>query len=123
MQKYEFEQRLNGDTVSDEDYKIIEQVYNWHPADFDKDAIAALYKEFGMVIIMDLLPRSIKAMEIDMDLKIANREVYKLKRMAQAVRMGCDLNNIPIEEGDDVCANLVKRSMGNTDEPQSKDGS
>lgn len=49
--------------ISDEDYKIVEFVYNYHPCNFDKEAIAKLVEEFGMAIIYDMIPRSEAAME------------------------------------------------------------
>lgn len=50
MQKHEFEERIES-TVSDEDYKLIEFVYQFHPVIRNvsgKDEVAELYKSFGM---------------------------------------------------------------------------
>ena len=57
MMKYEFEERL-GYEVTDEEYKVIEYVYMWHPV-FDgcahpKDKIVNLYDDFGMSVIMGM---------------------------------------------------------------------
>ena len=52
MQKQEFEERIEG-TVSDEDYKLIEFVYQFHPVIRNvsgKDEVAELYKSFGMAL-------------------------------------------------------------------------
>lgn len=52
MQKQEFEERIER-TVTDEQYKVIEEVYMWHPSILNtsgKDEVAELYKSFGMTI-------------------------------------------------------------------------
>lgn len=59
MQKQEFEERIER-TVTDEQYKVIEEVYMWHPSirnTSGKDEVAELYKSFGMTIFHDMLPR------------------------------------------------------------------
>lgn len=46
MQKQEFEERIER-TVTDEQYKVIEEVYMWHPSirnTSGKDEVAELYK-------------------------------------------------------------------------------
>lgn len=62
--KCEFEERIAG-TVSQENYQIIEFVYNYYPKIGDKNAVAVLYKQFGMVIFKDLLPRAQKIAELE----------------------------------------------------------
>lgn len=50
MQKQEFEERIER-TVTDEQYKVIEEVYMWHPSirnTSGKDEVAELYKSFGL---------------------------------------------------------------------------
>lgn len=67
MQKQEFEERIER-TVTDEQYKVIEEVYMWHPSirnTSGKDEVAELYKSFGMTIFHDMLPRAKKAHELD----------------------------------------------------------
>lgn len=52
MQKQEFEEKIER-TVTDEQYKVIEEVYMWHPSirnTSGKDEVAELYKSFGMTI-------------------------------------------------------------------------
>ena len=58
-------------SINDADYECLEFVYNWHPCNFDKEAIVSLYVEFGMCIIYDLLPRSQMAMEHEHDIESA----------------------------------------------------
>lgn len=48
MQKQEFEERIER-TVTDEQYKVIEEVYMWHPSirnTSGKDEVAELYKSY-----------------------------------------------------------------------------
>ena len=55
-------------TISDSDYEIIETVYAFHPAISDvrgKEQIAWLYTTLGMAVINDMLPRAIKARELE----------------------------------------------------------
>ena len=80
MQKREFEERIEG-KVTDEQYKIIEAVYMWHPSVRDtsgKDEVAELFKSFGMSIFHDMLPRAKKAQELDEKLRVAQREVDRI---------------------------------------------
>lgn len=90
MQKCEFEKRL-GAEVSEQDYKKIETVYNWYPVDLDKDAIAALYKEFGMTLIVDMLPRAMKASEIETKLRSVRSEERKLQDQLEELKTGGDI--------------------------------
>ena len=81
MQKQEFEERIER-TVTDEQYKVIEEVYMWHPSmrnTSGKDEVAELYKSFGMTIFHDMLPRTKKAHELDELLRNAQREVQRIQ--------------------------------------------
>ena len=81
VEKHEFEKRID-DTVTDEEYKVIESVYQWHPVISEvegKEQIATLYKNFGMVIIKDMLPRAEKAREIEGRLRAARIEVERIQ--------------------------------------------
>lgn len=81
MQKHEFEERIER-TVTDEQYKIIEAVYMWHPSirnTSGKDEVAELFKSFGMTIFHDMLPRAKKAQELDEQLRVAQRAVAKIQ--------------------------------------------
>lgn len=81
MQKHEFEERI-GRTVTDEQYKVIEAVYMWHPSVWNtsgKDEVAELYKSFGMTIFHDMLPRAQKARELDELLRKAQGEVQRIQ--------------------------------------------
>ena len=56
--KAEFE-AMAGKSVTDEEYKVIEAVYTWHPAINDttgKDQMKTLYTQFGFGVIRGMLP-------------------------------------------------------------------
>jgi hypothetical protein len=58
MMKAEFEAMI-GKSVTDEEYKVIEAVYTWHPAINDttgKDQMKTLYTQFGFGVIRGMLP-------------------------------------------------------------------
>lgn len=81
MEKHEFEKMIH-DTVTDEEYKVIEYVFQWHPAISEaegKEQIATLYRDFGVVIIRDMFPRAEKAHEIEVRLREAQREVERIQ--------------------------------------------
>ena len=64
MMKVEFEELIE-DQISQEDYSKIETVYVWYPSFGDKRQAATLYREFGMRIFEDLLPRAEKARKLE----------------------------------------------------------
>lgn len=66
MMKQEFEQRI-GAEVTQEQYRMIEHVYMWHPSIPNvggKDVIAQLWKIGGMALIEDMDDRCV-ALEMD----------------------------------------------------------
>ena len=63
---------------TDEEYKLIEFVYNYHPCNFSKENVAAFYDAYGMTLFYDMEERSRAAME--RDLKIRNIE-QQIKRL------------------------------------------
>ncbi len=65
MQKQEFEERIER-TVTDEQYKVIEEVYMWHPSirnTSGKDEVAELY---GRVLRMRTLHGTVEQAAINM---------------------------------------------------------
>lgn len=81
MQKHEFE-ALAGAKVSDDEYRIIETVYQWHPKISNtggKQEVAGLYKGFGMTIFHDMLSRANKAYELNEDLRQAEQAVADIR--------------------------------------------
>lgn len=82
MLREEFDNLCNR-KISDEDYKLVEFVYNYHPCNFDKKAIAKLVEEFGMTIIYDMMSRSEAAMEQDL-------LISRLKAQKKAIEEALD---------------------------------
>ena len=76
MMREEFDRNCSL-TISDEDYEKVEFVYNYHPCNFDKVAIAKLVEEFGMVIIYDMLPRAHAAMEQEIEIRRLREELKR----------------------------------------------
>lgn len=77
MTKEEFTDRvkaINGQdvTVSDEDYKIIEYVYNFYPTISEtngKFQIATIYVYGGMAVILDMVSRARRAQELESEIR------------------------------------------------------
>lgn len=62
-----------------DEYELIEFVYNWHPLNFSKQAVAALYDEFGMIIFYDMEQRSKMAMERDVAIREYDAQIRRLE--------------------------------------------
>lgn len=81
MKKREFEY-LIGEDISDENYKVIETVYKFHPSIQEvsgKDEVAELYKSFGMTIFLDMLLRAERNRDLERDLSYAQAIVEQIK--------------------------------------------
>lgn len=81
MQKREFEEMIEQ-PVSDEEYKVIETVYQWHPSVKEvsgKEKVAELYKSFGMAIFHDMLPRAEKNRELERQFLHARAEMERIR--------------------------------------------
>ena len=66
---------------TDEEYNLIEFVYNWHPCNFSKEAVASLYDDFGMIIFYDMEQRSNMAMERDVAIKRYDDQIKRLQEL------------------------------------------
>ena len=64
---------------TDEEYNLIEFVYNWHPLNFSKETVASLYDEFGMVIFYDMEQRSKMVMEHDQAIINFDSQIKRLE--------------------------------------------
>ena len=62
----------------DEEYKLIEFVYNWHPCNFSKENVAAFYDAYGMTLFYDMEDRSRAAMERDLKIREIEQEIKRL---------------------------------------------
>ena len=89
MMKHEFEE-LVGYPVSNDDYKVIEMVYMYHPAIREyggKDQIATLYKICGMPLINSMVQEAKEAMEDEQKRKIMYHEcVVHINSIVQKVQ-------------------------------------
>lgn len=64
---------------TDEEYRLIEFVYNYYPCNFDKGAVAGLYADFGMTIFYDMEARAREAMELEQSINDLRRRVQDLQ--------------------------------------------
>ena len=62
----------------DEEYKLIEFVYNWHPCNFSKENVAAFYDAYGMTLFYDMEERSRAAMERDFKIRDVEQQIKRL---------------------------------------------
>ena len=70
---------IHGPT--DQEYELIEFVYNWHPLNFSKEAVASLYDDFGITIFYDMEQRSNMAMERDISIKQYDERIKRLQEL------------------------------------------
>lgn len=82
MMKQEFE-RLIGKEVSPNTYEKIETVYMSYPGIKDKQQIADLYMQFGMVIIEDLLPRAKAIQDREEKMHALKLEIESYKKVEE----------------------------------------
>lgn len=81
MQKQEFEQLIQT-TIPDEEYRIIEKVYVWHPAISNmegKSQIADLYRDYGMAIIKNMEETADTMIELD-------RQEQDIRKQLEGIR-------------------------------------
>lgn len=84
---------INGGhaTITDEDYKVVEYVYNFHPAINEvvgKDQIAELWAHFGMRVIRDMVPTAEKAEKLGAQIRHLRIELDKAREEMEALRKG-----------------------------------
>ena len=68
--------------INDENFAIVEYVYNWHPSISvlrGEDQIAMLYCTFGMNVIHDMYPRAKKMQMLDDELQKAKAKVEEIE--------------------------------------------
>lgn len=90
MMKAEFE-KLIGENVTDAEYKVIEQVYTWHPAIKDttgKEQMKVLYKDFGIGVIKGMLPVAEKMEELDSKRRKLTAQMQMIKRREEMLAAG-----------------------------------
>lgn len=89
MMKAEFE-AMAGKSVTDEEYKVIEAVYTWHPVINDttgKDQMKTLYTQFGFGVIRGMLPVAEKMEKLDGERRelLAQLDTIKIREGLLAV--------------------------------------
>ena len=99
MMQCEFEEML-GEKIAESDYRLIEVVYQWYPVNLDKKTVAELYKEFGMALIHDMLPRADKMKQLEERKRKAEHELFIVKQLMEAVREGYELRELKEGYGD-----------------------
>ncbi len=80
--------------VSDTDYALVERVYTFHPAISEtegKRQIAELYVNFGMVLIMDMLPRAEVMAKKESELREARAALSRIQEEIEEIRRGGEL--------------------------------
>lgn len=85
MLKSEFDALLGKESPNN-DYQLIEYVYNYHPCNFSKEATASLYKEFGLLIFKDMENTAKIAQEIDEEINHHRQAIEVLKRKYEELR-------------------------------------
>lgn len=76
----------NARSITQEEYNLVEFVYTYHPLCLDKQASANLYNEFGIVIFLDMLPRSKAAAKLETEIRIARQQVKDLNNQYDDLR-------------------------------------
>lgn len=79
MMRVEFE-RLIGEEVTDEEWELVELVYNLHPRDFNKQEVAQLWKLGGREAFEGLRPLAEKVRNLENERWILENELKKIKR-------------------------------------------
>lgn len=82
--------------VGDEEYKVIETVYSFHPSISNtdgKEQVANLYVDFGFIILLDMLPRARVFQNIEYERAKINQSLRELEEEAYLARSG-DLSEV-----------------------------
>lgn len=77
--------------VPDREYSIIEKVYTFHPAISEtegKRQIAELYVNFGMALIVDMVPRAELMAKKEEELRAAQIALNKVREEIEEIRKG-----------------------------------
>lgn len=90
MMKEEFES-LIGNSISAEDYAVVERVYMFHPAISEtagKEEVSELYKKFGMAIFMDMLQRAEMAESLIWKIRQNRKRIAELEKQFNELKYG-----------------------------------
>lgn len=81
MMQVEFEDLIQ-ERIDPDDYRIIETVYNYHPAlnEFGaKQRIADLYHTYGMGLILDMYPTAAKMRNYEQKINLLRSQLRELE--------------------------------------------
>ena len=81
MMQAEFEDLIQ-ERITPDDYRIIETVYNYHPAlnEFGaKQRIADIYHEYGMGLILDMYPTAAKMRNYEQKINLLRSQLRELE--------------------------------------------
>lgn len=101
MLKSEFLRLINTEPPTDDEYELIEKVYNWHPAISETDGkrqVARLWDDFRITIFYDMSHRADAILQIQKALSRSRTEVEKLKEVQQNLQHGYMNPDADIEE-------------------------
>ena len=76
------------ESISAEDYALVEYVYTWHPAILDvggKRTIAHLYAVGGLLVMRDMLPRAQKAETADRQARTIRHNIGLMEEELQKI--------------------------------------
>jgi len=85
MMRHEFE-RLVGEQISDDDWELVDLVYNLHPRDFTKEEIATLWKIGGREALEGLRPVAEKVRDYENRLYRLEYEIKKINKELSKIR-------------------------------------
>lgn len=81
MMKLEFEDLIQ-ERISSDDYRIIETVYNYHPALNEfcaKQRIADIYQTYGMGLILDMYPTAVQMRNYEQKIDLLRSQLRELE--------------------------------------------
>ena len=112
MTRQEFE-NLACSTVTNEEYKIIEKVYTWHPAIRNTDGknqIATIFLAGGMAVIQDMVETAEMAMGIDNERRELEAKMSALKERAGRLSSG--------DKSFEKCRKAVEKVFDSSETPE-----
>ena len=112
MMKHEFEERI-GREVTEKEYKVIEQVYTWHPAIDNckgKEQIAAIFLAGGMAVIQDMVETAEMAKKIYYERHELEAKINALKERSDRLASG--------DKTFEKCRKAVERVFDSSETPE-----
>lgn len=90
MLKEEFERRIDRE-ISDDLYKAIESVYNYHPSQMDKDDAAELYIRFGPRIFRDMKDAADEMFDLEDEIRELEKQKHNIDLEIESIRMEIEM--------------------------------